>query len=67
MIHTVTEAELAEWRQDYWVQFAASYSEDSWKRLDVSLDGLYRVTDHGKTLYRGCNKSAAIAEYNNAR
>lgn len=65
--HTVTEAELDEWRKDHWVQFAASLGQDSKKFLEVSLDGIYRVTDHGTVLYIGSVKASAIAEYNNAR
>lgn len=65
--HTVTETELDEWRKTHWVQFAASFWADSKKALEISLDGLYRVTDHGAVRYIGGNKSSAITEYNNAR
>lgn len=68
--HRITETELDEWMSDQrtrWVQFAASSSLESNKRLEVSLGGEYRVTDAGAVSYLGTDKSAAIRAYNDAR
>lgn len=65
--HELTEMELDDWTRTAWFQFAASVGEDSNKRLEVSLGGLYRVTDHGAVKYIGGVKLTAISEYNALR
>ena len=69
--HTVTISELNEFLTDEkskWIRFAGSYSAnaESQKTLEVSFEGTYRVTDHGKVLYVGGNMKRAVNEYNDA-
>lgn len=64
--HTITEDEMTGWRETHWVQFAASFSDKSKKSLEISMDRVYRVTDHGAVLYIGGNAAKAISEYNGA-
>ncbi len=65
--HTVTERDLEDWAAGHWVPFASSADERSNKRMEVNLRGLYRVIDHGVTVYIGGLKETAIREYNEAR
>ena len=64
--HEITEKELRSWVSGHWHQFAASHSADgeSNKTFEMSFNGLYRVTDHGRVLYVGAVLASAIAEYN---
>lgn len=67
--HTVTDQELDEWlRQPQWKMFASSGSETSNKRLlvDGGATTVFRVIDHGETVFLGADRAAAIAAYNNA-
>lgn len=66
--HTVTVKELDDWlRKEGWAQFAANYGDGSSKSFDVDpAAGVYRVRDHGKTVFLGTDKMAAIAAYNDA-
>jgi hypothetical protein len=70
--HEVTERELDEWlRRPQWQLFASSCGPQSNKRMEVDAgtDGsrVFRVTDHGETIFLGVDQKAAIATYNNAR
>jgi hypothetical protein len=71
MAHTITEQELDEWlREPQWHQFAASFGQDSNKRFEVDAAGgtrVYRVTDHGETIFLGTDSTEAIRVYNGAR
>lgn len=64
--HIVTADQLNKWLSKHWAEFAASCGMESNKRLEVSLDGRYRVLDHSEEIYRGSNKLTAIAKYNAA-
>jgi hypothetical protein len=64
--HTITVNDYNTWVTDNWVQFAASFGEHSNKTFEATFDGRYRVKDHGVVVYRGSNKSTAIAKYNSA-
>ena len=64
--HTITEDEFNSWKGDHWVRFASSFGDGAAKTMDVSLDGVLRVKDHGRTLYVGVVLASAIAEYNSA-
>lgn len=69
--HIVTQDEFDDWlRRPQWQTFASSFSVDSNKTFEI--DGaahgwMFRVTDHGETVFLGCDKAAAIAAYNKAR
>jgi hypothetical protein len=70
--HTITERELNEWLcRPQWQQFAASFGAEANKRFEVDTNDrgecVYRVTDHGETVFLGADKVAAIAAYNEAR
>lgn len=68
--HTITEEDLNEWlKTPQWQTFASSFSKGSNKVLDLdaAADGVvFRVTDHGNTLFIGTDKSLAIKFYNEA-
>lgn len=64
--HQVTEKELDDYFCERWVQFAASFGQGTSKRMEVSFDRRYRVTDHGAIVYSGTSKADAIREYNDA-
>lgn len=69
--HTITEAEMDEWlRTPQWRLFAGSFTQYSNKRLEIDCSGdgrVFRVTDHGETVFIGADRAAAIAAYNNSR
>lgn len=69
--HKVTERELNEWLcRPQWQLFASSCGPQSNKRLEVDIGDaghVFRVTDHGETIFLGADKVAAIVTYNNAR
>jgi len=69
--HTITEHELNEWlSRPQWQVFASSGGSDSNKCLEIdAAEGgrVFRVTDHGETVFLGADKVAAIAAYNEAR
>lgn len=69
--HTITQEELDEWlRRPQWQAFARSFSAVSHKTLEIDStvsDGrVFRVTDHGETVFLGGDKATAIAAYNEA-
>lgn len=66
--HTITVAEVNRWTAEHWVQYAASNSAngDTNKRLEMNMEGLYRVTDHDKVLYIGGTLYHAVKAYNSA-
>lgn len=69
--HTVTELELNEWlRRPQWQLFASSCGPQSNKRLEIDAaengQRVFRVKDHGETIFLGADMRAAIATYNNA-
>lgn len=65
--HTITEQELNEWlAQEAWRRFASSAGDDSHKTFEVNAAGMFRVMDHGKEVYVGFDKAAAIEAYNAA-
>jgi hypothetical protein len=64
--HEITKKELDEWVAGHWVQFAGSFGQNSHKKLELNLEGLYRVTDHDDIKYIGGNVHTAINEYNRA-
>lgn len=69
--HEITRVALDQWLADerfLWRTFASSSGLGSDKRLIVRDEGRdFRVTDHGKILYEGFDKAAAIEAYNSAR
>lgn len=69
MSHTITQEDLEFWlSEEEWHQFACSHGVGTNKRFDVSSpSGLLRVKDHGKVVYEGTDRAAAVAAYNSAR
>lgn len=68
MRHTINAVELDEWlRRPQWQMFASSAGPDTNKRFEVDTGGVFRVTDHGETIFLGADKIAAIDAYNSAR
>jgi hypothetical protein len=65
--HEITEQEVDDWASKHWVQFAASFGEETKKRFEISMYGMYRVFDHGAPVYVGPNKLTAIEAYNKAQ
>lgn len=65
--HLLNESDLTAWMAEQWTQFAASFSEESKKTLEISFDGLYRVKDHGSVVYVGDDRAEAVLKYNDAR
>lgn len=70
MRHTITEKELNEWLcQPQWQILASSCGNDSNKQLEfdrTEYGCVFRVSNHGETIFLGANKSAAVAAYNDA-
>lgn len=70
--HTITPNELDEWlRRPQWQVFARSCSSESRKSLEVDAASpsgpVFRVVDHGETLFIGMDRVAAIDTYNAAQ
>lgn len=64
--HAVTVDDLLGWRSEHWAVFASSVGSGSRKRLEASIDGIYRVVSHGRVLYIGEIPEDAVREYNAA-
>jgi hypothetical protein len=62
--HRVTSRELDDFLNSQWVVFASSGSDLSHKRLEVGLNGMYRVKERRNIVYYG-NSEDAIETYNN--
>jgi hypothetical protein len=70
--HTITAEGLDEWlRRPQWQTFARSCSDVSNKALEIDAASpsgpVFRVVDHGVTLFIGMDRVAAIDTYNAAR
>lgn len=67
--HTINEAEVNEWLSEIWYRLASSSSarSNSHKRLEATMLGAFKVTDHDEITYEGRDKAAAIRAYNEAR
>ena len=70
--HTVTEKDLDAWlRVPRWQEFAGSFGDYSNKSFEINATNeggglVFRVVDHGKTVFLGDDRKAAVAAYNNA-
>ena len=67
--HTITEAELTAWmsQETTWHQGACSHGNGSSKSLDWDGRNVFRVRDHGKTIFLGSDLARAITAYNEAQ
>lgn len=67
MTHKVTLKELADWMNaEAWHLAASSHGRGTSKKLEMSNEKMFRVTDRDKVVYAGSSPLDAVEAYNAA-